>query len=105
MSELPLSDRKIIDTGRFSSGVSVFRTPEVRVVGVEYDAVSTAAPTEPAPPPAETEVDTSLPAPSNFQVESQTVQIQPDGSARVDVVVSFEAPDEYDRYELRLAKV
>jgi hypothetical protein len=102
---LNITDRKIVDTGRADSldGGQPFRAPEVKVVGQDF--------TVPPPSSDPTGVDQNAPAQSdvgvvrNITLESQDVRIQPDGSAVVDVTLSFDQADGAAKHELRLTKV
>lgn len=97
-----LSDRKIVDTN-VPDGSTTYRLTDVPVVGVQPAAPQT---TEPGP----SQGDPSA-APGEVGVvqlitmESQDVRIQPDGSAAVDVVLSFTPASGASRHEVRITKL
>jgi len=101
MSRTNLSDRKVIDTGRGSVDNPDYRLPEVQVVGTGYEVVPDTSDTAPDPGG---DVD-DLGVPRSIQVEEQNMRVQPDGSAVVDVVLSYEEAEGASRHELRISKL
>ncbi|MCA1799853.1 MAG: hypothetical protein LC650_00980 [Actinobacteria bacterium] len=94
-----ISDRQVVDTGVGPEGRD-YRVPEVRISGNDI-----AAP-QPVPEGAtESIVNSDISVPRNIEVESQTVRIQPDGSAVIDVLLSYEEADGATKHEVRLSRV
>jgi len=97
------SDRKIIST-RGGEGLIAdpsYRVTDAPVVGVEYVPArgsesgggSTGGPADP-----------QIGVARNIQIESQSVRIQADGAAVIDVIISFEGAEGASRHEVRLSK-
>jgi hypothetical protein len=104
MSNTNISDRKIIDTGRGGSALtSDYRLPEVQIVGAGFDSVP--GDVTPSDPPANVSPTPTVGIVRNMAVEEQRVRISPDGSAVVDVVLSFDAADGAAKHELRISKI
>lgn len=104
MRKTNLSDRKIIDTRGGAIRDPDFRTPEVKVVGYgsaprESDNGSTGA--DPSLPREESEVG----VPRDIEIESQVVRVKSDGSAVVDMVLTYTTADGAARHEMRISKI
>lgn len=97
------SDRKIISTrGDGLIADPSYRVTDAPVVGVEYvPARGFESGGDTGGGSANPEIGTVR----NIQLESQVVRIQADGSAVIDVTISFESADGADRHEVRLSKV
>lgn len=100
------SDRKIVSTGERALATDEYRGPEVAVVGADMEVEedggdSTDTVDDGDEQPDEQEVGVVR----GIIVESQEVRIQPDGSAVIDVVVSFEEATDAVKHELRISKL
>jgi len=97
-----ISDRQVVDTGAKETSTGDFRVPEVQVVGKPI----VVSPESPEPiSSGNSGSNSDIEVPRNLQVESQTVRIQPDGSAVIDVEVSFESSDTTIKHEQRITKI
>lgn len=97
-----ISDRKVVDTGtKETTGVD-FRVPEVPIAG--QPIVVAPEPPEPLPSGGGGS-NPDIDVPRNIQMESQTVRIQPDGSAVIDVELSFEVNDTTIKHDMRITKI
>lgn len=96
------SDRQIVDTGTTESTAGDFRVPEVLVIG---QSLSTSPPESDQSPDSGTGSTGTIGVPRNIELESQTVRIQPDGSAVIDVELSFEPAEDADKHEIRITKL
>jgi hypothetical protein len=98
---LNLSDRKIIDTGIGGNALTDpdFRLPEVNIVGHGTDLTGGQD-----KPHVGTPTGTEVGVPTEIQLEKQTVRIQPDGSAVVDVILSYLPAQGATKHEMRISK-
>lgn len=95
------SDRKIVDT-RAPYGNESYRLTDVPVIGVQPVPPQT---TEPLPGQDPTVSPGDIGNVRNIALDSQSVRIQPDGSATVDVVLSFEPASGASKHEIRITKL
>jgi hypothetical protein len=103
---LNLSDRKIIRTRRDGSGKTDFRLPDVPLVGAEITAATEEVPDSGFPSdPGVPVVDKEVGVPSDLVVEEQLVRVQADGTAVVDVVISYVPADGARSHEMRITKL
>lgn len=96
------SDRKIVQTR--DRGEGEYRILPIEVI--DFDETSGRTVVD-VPEEEETsgEEEDEIGTVRNIQIESQTVKIQPDGSAVIDVVVSFDTASGADEHELRITKI
>lgn len=105
MAKTNLSDRKIIDTKGGALRDPGFRTPEVRIVGYGSAPADNGGggtqPVDPSNPPRAVEVG----VPRDIEVEEQEVRVKSDGSAVVDMVLTYTTADGASRHEMRISKI
>jgi hypothetical protein len=116
MANISISDRKIVVTGSPAGSLVRERPDYVAIETGEYsDGVSDDW-GNPTDEPITEEPDGSgyvedlgpdvfkLYPPTDIRVESQTVKIAPDGSSRIDLLLSFEDAPNAIKYEARVTK-
>lgn len=104
-SRTNLSDRKIINTKGGAIRDPDFRAPEVLLVGRESGPANPlsggSTPADPSNPPRTVEVG----VPRDIQIEKQEVRVRSDGSAVVDMVLTYTTADGASRHEMRISKI
>lgn len=102
---LNTSDRKVIETTDGALRDPDFRLPEVNIVGYGTDLNQTSPPVVLPPDGTDPDAGVDLGVPSNIQIERMDVRIQPDGSAVVDLLASYEPAEAARSHEVRISRL